>query len=184
MPLLIQLLAVAALVAGLAFHRWADAAMAREATRQVELTAALDDRWGAGAPACPPEVDYAQALPVAVSLDKLVQSLQDGSHEFGATLVSVSGEPRGATSRNLATLSVNVALRGAYPAIRSALAEALSRFPTATLQQMHLKRAGNVTPGVEDVTLQLVFALRPAAAGPPACRLSPADREAMESKWQ
>jgi alkylhydroperoxidase/carboxymuconolactone decarboxylase family protein YurZ len=183
-PLLAVVLAAAVLAAGLAAHRWSLAAMARESTLQSALRSTLDDRGGAAAPACAPEVDYAQSLPATVSLDKLVQSLQDGAHAFGATLVSVSGEPRPATAKSLATLSVSIALRGAYPAIKSTLAEGLSRFPTATLQQMHLKRAGTAMPGVEDANLQLVFALRPAAAGPAECRASPVDRDVMESKWQ
>lgn len=183
-PLSAVLLAVAALVAALGSHRWASVAIAREAARQAQVKAALDDRGAAVAPACAPEVDYAQALPAVVSLDKLVQSLQDGAHAFGATLVSVSGEPRPPTSRAMATLGVTLTLRGAYPAIRSTLSEALSRFPTATLQQMHIKRSSSASIGVEEATLQLVFVLRPAVAAPLACRMSPKADDLMESRWQ
>lgn len=182
-PSLLILLAAAALVAGAALRHWTKAAVAREALLQADIRSALDDRGASAVPACAPEVDYAWALPATIPLDKLVQSLQDAAHAFGATLVTVGGEPHPATARSLATLGVSISLRGSYPALKSTLAEGLSRFPTAALQQMHFKRAGAGQPGVEEATLQVVFVLRPEVRSA-QCRLSPSGREVMESTWQ
>ena len=179
-PLLALPVAILSLVGGLAMHRWCLTAVAHEATRQATIKTALDDHSGARVPACAAEADYAQGLPPAISLDRFVQSLQDSANAYGATLVSVSGEPRPATTRTLATLSVSIWLRGAYPAIKSTLAEGLSRFPTAALQQMHFKRTGMAQPGVEDANLQVVFVLRPNMTIAAECRVAPLDRAAAE----
>ena len=182
-PSLATAIASIALVAGLAFHRWTSLAAAREVAQQATLRSALDDRGDGTAVACASEVDYAWALPAAVSMDKLAQSLQDSAHAFGATLNSVSGEPRPATPRGLATLGINISLRGSYPALKSTLAEGLSRFPTATLQQLHFKRSATGQLGVEDASVQVGFALRPAVAGASPCRLAPPDRDSLGSTW-
>ncbi len=182
-PSLAPVIAAIALVAGLALHHWTSLAAAREVAQQAALRSALDDHGDGTVVACAPEVDYVWALPEAVSMDKLAQSLQDSAHAFGATLNSVSGEPRPATPRVMATLGINISLRGSYPALKSTLTEGLSRFPTATLQQLHFKRSATGQLGVEDASVQVGFALRPEVARAPPCRLAPPDRDSLGSTW-
>ena len=126
------------------------------------------------APDCAPEVTFARALPSEVSMEALVQSLHDSARTFGVTLGSVSGEPHPGTAHALATLDVNATLRGGYGPIKSTLAESLSRFPSGTVERLHMKRDGAGTPVVEEASVQIVFALRPPVDGLLDCRLSPA----------
>jgi hypothetical protein len=112
---------------------------------------------------CALTTSYAQALPSSVSIDRFVQSLQDSSHAFGVELVSVSSEPHMETARALAGVDVNVSLHGAYPGIKSALAKAFSRFPTAVLRRLRLRKDGQGMV-VEEASAQFVMPLRPLRA--------------------
>ena len=182
-PTLAALVAAALLVVCVAIHWWSNNTLARASAAEVAIQTTLDDRSTAPAPACAAEVNYAQGLPATLSPDVLAKSLQAAAQAFGSTLVSVSAEPRPATAKSLATVSVNIALRGAYPAIRSTLSEGLSRFPSGVLQQIHIRRSGSTAPPVEDATLQIVFALRPVSSGLAECSASPVVGAAMEAIW-
>ncbi len=172
----------AALVLALLAHHWLATAMRHELAQQKAIRLTLDDAGKAVAPACAPEFNYAQSLPSSVSLDKLVQSLQDSSKALGVNVLSVSGEPHAAAASTLATLDVNIALHGAYPAVKSTLAESLSRFESGAVQSMRFKRAGATLPIAEDASVQIVFALRPQTFGPVDCRMPPIGSDAVRSK--
>jgi hypothetical protein len=175
LPAIALLVAIAALATALLLHRWFADAMRSELKAQKTTRSMIDRAAQARAPACASEFAYAQSLPTSISLDKLVQSLQDSAKAFGVTMLSVSGEPRPANARALETLVVSIALHGGYAGIKSTLAESLSRFPTAALQEMNFKRAGAAQLAVEDVNVQIVFVLRPTASGSSECRMPPTD---------
>jgi len=175
LPALALVLAMFALVAMLLAHRWCVDAIRSETNAQTTLRMTLAQAVRANPPSCAPELAYAQSLPESVSLDKLVKSLQESAKAFGVTVLSVSGEPHPANDRSLASLVVGIALHGGYAGIKSTLAESLSRFPSAALQEMHLKRAGAAQLAMEDANVQIVFALRPTVSIPIDCRMRPID---------
>jgi hypothetical protein len=111
----------------------------------------------------PPKGDFTQALPRAISMDAFVQTLQRSAQAFNAIMVSVSSEPRNETPLTLPRLNVSITLRGTYPALKSTLSEALSRYPNAVLQQVGFKRDTSM-PGTEEATIQLALPLRPLSA--------------------
>ncbi len=152
-----------------------------EGTRANGLRQALQAGARANSPTCSAEVGYVQTLPSFVSLDKLVQSLQDSAKAFDVSVKSVSGEPRAATAQTLATLDVNIAIHGGYPGIKAALAEGLSRFPTGTLTHLHLKRDGANLPPMEDATAQVTFVLQPVMSSPLDCSLDASGANAREA---
>lgn len=125
----------------------------------------------ADSPSCAAELAFAQRLPADVSTDALARHLQESARTFGATLTSVSAEPHAATPRTLATLDANVVLHGSYPAIKSTLTEALSRFPSGAVRRLHLKREGTALPIVEEASVEIVFALRPELDAPLRCAM-------------
>ncbi len=174
---------IAACVLGLALlaRRQLVTEARHEAARASELAQALQAGARTSAPTCSAEVGYVQSLPPSVSLDKFVQSLQDSAKAFDVNVKSVSGEPHAATARTLATLDVNIALHGSYPGIKATLAEGLARFPTATPMRLRLKRDGLALPPVEEATVQVAFALRPAPSGPLDCELATPDSHAREA---
>lgn len=175
------LAAIVTLVTALLTHRWCADAIHLEYTSQKSTRTMIEQAEATKAPYCGPEFAYAQSLPTSISLDKLVQSLQESAKAFGVTVLSVSGEPYPANERTLETLTVSIALHGGYAGIRSALAEGLSRFPSAALQQMSLKRAGAWQLAVEDANVQVVFVLRPTTAGPIDCSMPPIDVNARKA---
>ena len=170
-----------ALVLALLVRRELKTEARREAARASALAQALQAGAHPSAPTCSAELAYVQRLAPSVSLDKLVQSLQDSAKAFDVNVKSVSGEPHAATARTLATLDVNITLHGSYSGIKGTLAEGLARFPTATPMRLHLKRDGLVVPPVEDATLQVTFALRPPSSRPLACSLPALDPIAREA---
>ena len=175
-PTIALLVAGAALATVLLVHRWCTDAIRSELKSQKTTRTMIDQAAQARAPSCGLEFAYAQSLPASISLDKLVQSLQDSATAFGVTVLSVNGEPHPANERTLESLVVAIALHGGYAGIKSTLAESLSRFPSAALQEMHLKRAGAAQLAVEDANVQIVFVLRPAASGSSSnCRMPPID---------
>lgn len=174
------LIAAIALGSALLARRQLAIELRLEGVRAKGLRQALQAGARANSPNCSAEVGYVQALPPSVSLDKLVQSLQDSAKAFEVSVKSVSGEPRGATAQTLATLDVNIALHGGYPGIKAALAEGLSRFPTGTLTHLHLKRDGATLPPMEDATAQVTFALQPLMSGPLDCSLAAHGGDARE----
>ena len=178
LPSIALLIAVATLATMLLLHRWCADALRSEVKSQKTTRAMIGETSQAKAPSCAPEFAYARSLPASISLDKLVQSLQDSAKAFGVAVLSVSGEPHPANERTLQTLVVSIALHGGYAGIKSTLAESLSRFPSAALQQMSLKRAGASQLAVEDANVQIVFVLRPTASGSSDCRMPPIDVDA------
>lgn len=175
LPTLALLVAIAALATALLLHRWFAEDLRSELKAQKTTRSLIDQATRVRAPACGSEFAYAQSLPTSISLDKLVQALQDSAKAFGVTVLSVSGEPHPANQRALESLVVSIALHGGYAGIKSTLAESLSRFPTAALQEMNFKRAGAAQLAVEDANVQVVFVLHPAASGSSDCRMPPTD---------
>lgn len=150
-------------------HRW-------ESHQQRLLRDQLSTSTRSAAPTCAAEVRYAQSLPPTVSIDKLVQSLQDSTTAFGVTLQNVASEPHPATGRTLAQVQVSFTLQGGYSALKSSLGEALARYPRAVVTRLRLRRMSAV-PLAEEASVEMLLPLRPSM---PAldCRLAP-DRLAV-----
>ncbi len=174
--------AIAMLTMALLSRHWCADALLSESVSQKVTLVLIDQAAAAKAPSCEPEFAYAQLRPPSVSLDKLVQTLQDSANAFGVTVLSVGGEPHPANDRTLESLAVSIALHGSYAGIKSTLAESLSRFPSAILQQMSVKRAGAAQLGVEDANVQVVFVLRPKATAPNDCRMPPVDIDVEKTR--
>ena len=145
-----------------------------ESARASALQQVVHASAGASVPACTAEVGYVQALPTAISLDRLVQTLQESAKAFDVRINSVSGEPHAATGSTLAALDVNISMHGSYAGIKAVLAEGLARFPTGVMTHLHVKRDGLAAVPIEEATAQVSFALRPSPASPLACRLEAA----------
>ncbi len=182
LPAAALLVAIATLATALLTHRWCADAIRSELMSQRATRTMIEQADGTKAPSCGSEFAYAQALPTSISLDKLVQSLQESAKTFGVTVLSVSGEPHPANERTLESLVVSIALHGGYAGIKSTLAESLSRFPSAALQQMSLKRAGAAQLAVEDASVQIVFVLRPTTSGSTDCRMPTMDPDAGKAR--
>jgi hypothetical protein len=153
-------------------HRWMKAAALSETAQQHALSGQASALTQEVIPSCATDVRYAQSLPAAVSIDKLVQSLQDSTKAFGVTLQSVASEPHTATARTLAYVQVDFSLQGAYAAIKPALGEALSRYPFAVVTRFRLKRT-SIAPLAEDANVQMLLPIRPQVLEV-NCRLDPA----------
>jgi len=182
LPIVVILICGAALALELLAHRWAKAEMRQESIRQKTIERLLVETVNAKAPACAPEFSYAHSLPESISLDKLVQSLHDSAKAFGVTVLSVSGEPHPATPRTLPSLDANIVLHGAYPALKSTLAESLSRFQTGAIRRMHFKRESAAMPTTEEANVEVAFALRPQSEVQADCRMTSGDGGAFDSK--
>ncbi len=181
--LAVGVILIAAIALGLALlaRRQLAIEVRLEGARANALRQALQVGARENSPTCSAEVGYVQTLPSSVSLDKLVQSLQDSAKAFDVSVKSVSGEPRAMTAQTLATLDVNIAIHGGYPGIKAALAEGLSRFPTGTLTHLHLKRDGATLPPLEDATARVMFALQPVVSAPLDCNLAAYGADAREA---
>lgn len=153
-------------------HRWMKAAALSETAQQHALSGQASALTQAVMPSCATDVRYAQSLPAAVSIDKLVQSLQDSTKAFGVTLESVASEPHAATARSLAYVQVDFSLQGAYAAIKPALGEALSRYPSAAVTRFRLKRT-SIAPLAEEANIQMILPMRPQVLQV-SCYLEPA----------
>jgi hypothetical protein len=154
-----------ALLAGTVLaHEWLRTLRRDEAATASDLRFRLAAARKLATPASAPTRDFTQSLPASVSVDKLVQTLQDSAQSFNVTLVNVSSEPRVETAQTLPRLEVSIALKGAYPALKSTLAEALDRFPSAVIEQVEIRReAVNAGVGIEDMTIRVGLLLRPSA---------------------
>lgn len=109
-----------------------------------------------------PEPDFAQSLPESSSIDAIVRELQRSSAEVGAAVVSVSSTPRAATPQTLGRTELSVSLRGAYPKLKTVLAQTLDRFPQLVVQRLTLRRMA--APVDLEAHLDLVLLARPVAA--------------------
>jgi len=141
---------------------WVAGARAREKLSQDDLRNRLSEaeRRSDSANANLPQSDFTQSLPKAISMDGFVQTLQRSAQAFNASMISVSSEPRNQTPTTLPKLNVSITLRGTYPALKSTLSEALSRYANAVVQQIAFKRDAAL-PGSEEMTIQLALPLRP-----------------------
>jgi hypothetical protein len=173
LPGLMLALGAGALVAALLARHWLAVAADDQRALQKALAAQLAAARERPVPECAVDVSYAATLPATVSMDKIIQSLQDSSKAFGVTLVSVNGEPHAATQRTLAWLDVTATLHGGYSGLKSAMAEAVARFPAAVVRGLRIKRSAGM-PLAEDVSLQFAVPLgaptllecRPASVDP------------------
>jgi len=109
-----------------------------------------------------PELDFAQGLPEASSIDAIVRELQRSSADVGAAFVSVSSTPRAPTPQTLGRTELSVSLRGAYPKLKTVLAQTLDRFPYLVVQRLTLRRMA--APVDLEARVDLVLLARPAAA--------------------
>ncbi len=182
LPAAAFLVAIVTLATALLTHLWCAEAIRSESVSQKATRTMIDQAERTQPPSCGPEFAYAQSLPTSISLDKLVQSLQETAKAFSVTVLGVSGEPHPANERTLESLVVSIALHGGYAGIKSTLAESLSRFPSAALQQLSLKRAGASQLAVEDANVQIVFVLGPTLAGSTDCRMPPIDVDAGKAR--
>ncbi len=68
-------------------------------------------------------------------------------------------------------MDVAIALHGPYPALKSVLAESLSRFDSGILLGLRIKRAGSSSPIIVDANVDIVFPMRSEASAPAGCRM-------------
>ena len=127
------------------------------ASLRQQLNAAVAE--GSGPVAKP---DFAQGLPEASSIDAIVRELQRASADVGVAFVSVSSTPRAATPQTLGRTELSVSLRGAYPKLKTVLAQTLDRFPNLLVQRLTLRRMA--TPVDLEARVDLVLLARPVAA--------------------
>jgi len=109
-----------------------------------------------------PEPDFAQALPEATPIDAIVRELQRSSADAGSAFVSVSSTPRAPTPQTLGRTELSVSLRGAYPKLKTVLAQTLDRFPHLVVQRLTLRRMA--APVDLEAHVDLVLLARPVAA--------------------
>lgn len=109
-----------------------------------------------------PGVDFAQRLPETASVDPVVRELQRSSAAMGAAFVSVSSTPRAATRQALGRIELTITLRGAYPKLKTVIAETLDRFPNLIVQRLTLRRMA--TPADLEAHVDLVLVTRPQPA--------------------
>ncbi len=109
-----------------------------------------------------PGPDFSQALPESSTTELVVRELQRSSAEVGAAFVSVSSAPRAATLQALGRTELSITLRGAYPKLKTVLAQTLDRFPNLIVQRLTLRRM--VAPADLEAHLDLVLLARPLAA--------------------
>jgi hypothetical protein len=155
--------ALAVFAAAVFAHAWSRSARQDEAIAARDLRFRLAAARKMATPVSAPMQDFAQSLPVSVSVDKLVQTLQESAQAFNVALVNVSSEPRAETAQALPRLEINITLKGAYPALKSTLAEALDRFPNAVIEQLGMKR-DSAGLGTEEMTVRVALLLRPGMA--------------------
>ena len=106
--------------------------------------------------------DFARGLPEALSVEPVVRELQRSSAAEGASFVSVSSTPRPATSQTLGRVELAITLRGAYPKLKTVLAQTLDRFPHLVVQRLTLRRMA--APVDLEAHVDLVLLARPVAA--------------------
>jgi len=114
--------------------------------------------WAASAP----ERDFAQGLPEASAIDAIIRELQRSSAEVGTAFASVSSTPHAATPQTLGRTELSVSLRGAYPKLKTVLAQTLDRFPNLVVQRLTLRRM--TAPVDLEAHVDLVLLVRPVAA--------------------
>lgn len=108
-------------------------------------------------------VDFTQRLPAAIAVEPVVRELQRSSAALGVAFVSVSNAGRAATLQTLGRGELAITLRGAYPKLKTVLAETLDRFPGLIVQRLTLRRMATPTDLEAHVDLVLVTRPLPAA---------------------
>ncbi|MCI4428054.1 MAG: hypothetical protein JHC40_02675 [Burkholderiales bacterium] len=151
--------AIAALLSALAL-----ATYAWQARRQLEWSIAqsgqLKERLrlaeAADAPrATPTPADYVAALATAPAVETVLRRLQRACAAQRVVLVSVNANSRDASPQSLGRTEVLFVLRGAYPQLKSVLAEGVDQ-PGAVLQRLMLRRQASSSDVEAQVALVLL----------------------------
>ncbi len=108
------------------------------------------------------KVDFAHGLSDAPAVDPVVRELQRASTEAGAAFVALTATPRPATLQALGRIELAVSLRGAYPKLKSILAQTLDRFPGLIVQRLTIRRLS--TPLELEAHVDLMLLTRPLLA--------------------
>lgn len=106
--------------------------------------------------------DFAQRLPVILSVDPIVGELQRASAAEGAVFLTVLSTPHAPTGETLGRSELSVGLRGSYPQVKAILAQMLDRYPELIVQRLMLKRLS--TPGELDARIDLLLLTGPRTA--------------------
>jgi hypothetical protein len=109
-----------------------------------------------------PGPNFALRLAESSSIDPIVRELQRSSAAAGVAFVSVSGTPRAATVQTLGRTELSITLRGAYPKLKTVLAQTLDRFPDLIVQRLTMRRMA--TPADLEAHVELLLLARPLAA--------------------
>lgn len=154
---------LAAVLACAAWSAAVDRRFSAATTSVIELRhrasiTALEDRTSDR-----PKSDFAQRLPLVASIEPIVQELQRSSGANGVSFTSVSSASTEATVRSLGRLELEISLHGAYPKIKSVLAQTLDRFPGLIVQRVSLHRASGLTD--LEGRLELILVTRPLTSG-------------------
>ena len=107
-------------------------------------------------------VDFTQRLPAAMVVEPVVRELQRSSAALGVAFVSVSSAGRAPSLQTLGRGELAITLRGAYPKLKTVLAETLDRFPELIVQRLTLRRMA--TPADLEAHVDLVLVTRPLPA--------------------
>lgn len=106
--------------------------------------------------------DFAQGLPVDMSIDSVVRELQRASSDSAVALLVVASTPHAATALTLGRIELTVTLRGSYPKLMAALNRTRDRYPELLLQRLSLRRMG--TPNDIEGRASLVLVGRPSVS--------------------
>lgn len=118
--------------------RAAVAALRKEGAAAMQAPAAA---------ATEPQPNFAAALAVSPTLAPIAQDLKYFCAELGVDLVTIDTTTREATSRTLQRNEATVVLRGPYGALKSVVAQLLSRHRDVMIPRVALRRL----PGTGDV---------------------------------
>lgn len=111
----------------------------------------------------PEPSDFVRRLPGSIELQPILSALQRSASEADIVFVGVLVREHPGTKELLSRVDLSVSLRGPYPKVTQVLAEALSRYPNATLSRASLRRAAQS----DQVEATMIIALWGAADAMP-----------------
>lgn len=107
-----------------------------------------------------PQPNFVQRLASSTPIEPIVRELQRASSDAGVTFSSVASTVRLATMQTLGRDELAVTLRGAYPALKTVLAQTLDRYPDLIVQRLTLH--GMAAPRVDvEARVDLLLVSRP-----------------------
>lgn len=100
--------------------------------------------------------DFVERLVPFLKIEPLMRDLQLSSSAHGVLWKTVSAQTREATDQTLGRVNIKIALNGAFPALKSVLAETLQHNSALVLQQLSLRRLSGPTDLQMQIDMMLV----------------------------